>query len=140
MRSTQQVIDSLEEALRVRLLEEVVVAVRASEEAVEVEVTDCGTGVPDVLKRTLFSKFGSVEAALGSARRGIGLGLYLVRLVVEGRGGAVSTEDRPRGGESFRFWLQTRWLRKRPPESSRAGAVGGNGAEPTIPRGERVMH
>jgi len=35
MRSTQQVIDSLEEALRVRLLEEVVVAVRASEEAAE---------------------------------------------------------------------------------------------------------
>jgi two-component system sensor histidine kinase/response regulator len=178
MRSTQQVIDSLEEVLRVRLLEEgalplkrtkiqlsslvedaartlsgvaraqrsplrviiagdrmvhvdgklvrraienllsnalrysprgaeVVVAVRASDEALEVEVTDCGTGVPDLLKRKLFSKFGSVEAALGSARRGIGLGLYLVRLVVEGHGGAVSIDDRPGGGASFRFWLQT---------------------------------
>ena len=40
------------------------------------------------------------------ARRGIGLGLYLVRLVVEGHGGAVAVEDRPGGGSRFRFWLQ----------------------------------
>ncbi len=82
------------------------VSVRASEDAMEIEVDDRGPGVPDPLKETLFAKFGSVEAAAGGARRGIGLGLYLVRLVAEGHGGAVAVEDRPGGGSRFRFWLQ----------------------------------
>ena len=85
---------------------EVDVRVRASDEVLEIEVDDRGPGVPDQLKETLFAKFGSVEAAAGGARRGIGLGLYLVRLVAEGHGGAVAVEDRPGGGSRFRFWLQ----------------------------------
>ena len=85
---------------------EVALAVRASEEVLEVEVSDRGPGVPDAFKQTLFAKFGAVEAAAGGARRGIGLGLYLVRLIAEGHGGAVSIEDRPGGGSRFRFWLQ----------------------------------
>jgi two-component system sensor histidine kinase/response regulator len=85
---------------------EVALAVRASSEVLEVEIDDHGPGVPDNLKETLFTKFGSVEAAAGGVRRGIGLGLYLVRLVAEGHGGAVAVEDRPGGGSRFRFWLQ----------------------------------
>jgi two-component system sensor histidine kinase/response regulator len=85
---------------------EVSISVRASSEVLEVEIDDQGPGVPDNLKETLFAKFGSVEAAAGGVRRGIGLGLYLVRLVAEGHGGAVAVEDRPGGGSRFRFWLQ----------------------------------
>ena len=72
---------------------------------IEIEVGDRGTGVPDDLKRTMFEKFGSLEAQRGAARRGIGLGLYLVKLVAGAHGGDVSIHDRPGGGALFRLRL-----------------------------------
>jgi signal transduction histidine kinase len=72
---------------------------------VAVEVADRGPGVPADLKPRMFEKFGSVEAARGQQRKGIGLGLYLVKLVAEGHGGHASVEDRPGGGSIFRLTL-----------------------------------
>ncbi len=72
---------------------------------IEIEVGDRGAGVPDDLKRTMFEKFGSLEAQRGAARRGIGLGLYLVKLVAGAHGGDVSVHDRPGGGALFRLRL-----------------------------------
>jgi signal transduction histidine kinase len=72
---------------------------------VTIEVSDRGPGVPDDQKATMFEKFGSVEAKKGGARRGIGLGLYMVKLVAQGHGGTVSVEDRPGGGSVFRLTL-----------------------------------
>ena len=72
---------------------------------VEIEVGDRGPGVPDALKSTMFERFGSVEAHKGMQRRGIGLGLYFVKLVAEAHGGDVSVHDRPGGGALFRLRL-----------------------------------
>ncbi len=71
----------------------------------EVRVGDTGTGIPEAYKPALFEKFGSVEARQGNARRGIGLGLYMVRLVAAAHGGSVSAEDRVGGGTVFRLHL-----------------------------------
>jgi len=84
---------------------DVTVAVRRSDESVQIEVADRGPGIPDDLKHSMFEKFGSVEAKRGGHRKGIGLGLYLVKLVAQGHGGAVSVEDRPGGGSVFRLTL-----------------------------------
>ena len=81
------------------------IAVRRVDGHVELEIGDRGPGIPDDFKQGLFEKFGSLEAKRGSARRGIGLGLYLVRLVAEGHGGAVSVGDRPGGGAMFQLRL-----------------------------------
>ena len=75
---------------------------------VELSVADRGSGVPDALKQTLFSRFGSVEAHQGHARRGVGLGLYLVKLVAEAHEGDVSVSDREGGGTVFRLRLAPR--------------------------------
>src|ERR1700737_4572883 len=75
--------------------------------AVEVEVCDRGPGIPSSLKTTMFEKFGSVEAKRGGARKGIGLGLYLVRLVAEGHFGTAQVLDREGGGAVFRVRLAT---------------------------------
>ncbi len=84
---------------------DVAVAVRSGPAQVVLEVADRGPGVPDEMKATLFEKFGSVEAKRGGHRKGIGLGLYLVKLVAQGHGGTVSVEDRPGGGSVFRLAL-----------------------------------
>jgi len=72
---------------------------------VEIEVADRGPGIPDPLKGVLFQRFGSVEAKRGNHRRGIGLGLYLVKLVAEAHEGGVSVHDREGGGAVFRLRL-----------------------------------
>lgn len=86
---------------------DVVVSVRAGGGQVAIDVADRGPGIPDAQKSNMFEKFGSVEAKQGGQRKGIGLGLYLVKLVAQGHGGAVSVEDRPGGGSLFRLILGT---------------------------------
>jgi signal transduction histidine kinase len=81
------------------------VQVRNHAGQVEIEVADRGPGIPDPLKGVLFQRFGSVEAKRGNHRRGVGLGLYLVKLVAEAHEGGVSVHDRPGGGAVFRMRL-----------------------------------
>jgi signal transduction histidine kinase len=75
--------------------------VRETMGEVEIEVADRGAGIPDELKRRLFEKFGSLEVVRGESRRGIGLGLYLVRLVATAHGGRAVVRDREGGGTTF---------------------------------------
>jgi two-component system sensor histidine kinase/response regulator len=75
------------------------------DEGVEIEIADRGAGVPEPLKGELFKRFGSVEAARGHARRGYGLGLYLVNLVATAHGGRASVRDRAGGGAAFGLLL-----------------------------------
>jgi len=85
--------------------ETVDVGVRATDEGVEIAITDRGPGVPEALRTTLFEKFGSVELARGEARRGHGLGLYLVKLVATAHGGRVIMRSRDGGGSVFGLWF-----------------------------------
>lgn len=62
----------------------------------EVTVADNGPGIPDEMKENLFRRFKGEGAKAG----GHGLGLYLVRTIVEDFGGKVRAEDRVRGDYS----------------------------------------
>jgi signal transduction histidine kinase len=79
----------------------VTVAVRTTASGIEIAVEDRGPGVPDELKEELFEKFRSAEATAGSQRKGFGLGLHLVKLVMEAHGGTVLVADRDGGGARF---------------------------------------
>ena len=87
---------------------DVSVTVRHLSDAVEVDVADRGPGIPAELKAGMFEKFGSVEAKKGGARKGFGLGLYLVKLVAEGHAGRAQVLDRDGGGAVFRVRLGTK--------------------------------
>jgi PAS domain S-box-containing protein len=63
---------------------------------VRVAVADNGPGVPDELKRTVFD-----EGTQGIDSEGTGLGLYLVKTLVDRYGGAVWVEDSESGGARF---------------------------------------
>lgn len=84
----------------------VTIAIRRAGTAAEIEVADRGPGVSRTLRPVLFEKFGGVEARCGNARRGYGLGLYLVKLVAQAHGGGVSVHDRSGGGAAFRLRLE----------------------------------
>src|SRR5258708_2831574 len=84
---------------------DVAVSLRAATGQADIEVGDRGPGSPEEQKKGLFEKFGSVEQKQGGRRKGVGLGLYMVKLVAQGHGGSVSVEDRPGGGTVFRLTL-----------------------------------
>jgi signal transduction histidine kinase len=63
-------------------------------------VEDCGRGIPDEYKRTVFDRFTRVDAAT-AGKPGLGLGLYIVKVIAESHGGRVYVEDRDGGGARF---------------------------------------
>ena len=81
------------------------VTVRGLEDGGAIEVADRGPGVPDELKGEVFERFGSVEARKEAARRGYGLGLFLVKMVSSAHQGRVSVRDRDGGGSIFSIVL-----------------------------------
>lgn len=72
---------------------------------VTVVVRDHGVGIPESARAHLFEKFFRVSDPQLNNVAGTGIGLYLVRQVVEGHGGKVSVESRPGTGSSFKIEL-----------------------------------
>jgi PAS domain S-box-containing protein len=69
-------------------------------DAVAVVVSDEGEGIAEEDMQRVFTRFWH-----GSRRGGTGLGLYLVRGLVEAHGGLVQVARGPAGGAQFRFTL-----------------------------------
>ena len=69
---------------------------------VVIEVGDRGPGFATQEPARLFEKF--VRGAHGTAG-GVGLGLAIVRGIVEAHGGEIAAENRPGGGAVFRFTI-----------------------------------
>jgi signal transduction histidine kinase len=78
--------------------------VRAGEK-VEVTVADNGIGIPDDQLNDVFDPFVRVDVAAMRHVGGSGLGLYLVRRIVQTHGGEVWARRRPGGGSEVGFWL-----------------------------------
>jgi signal transduction histidine kinase len=68
-------------------------------------VRDHGLGIPEGARRRLFEKFYRVNDPLIQNVAGTGIGLYIVRQVVEGHGGQVTVDSQPGQGSSFRIDL-----------------------------------
>ncbi|MFD7437011.1 ATP-binding protein [Streptomyces sp. NPDC059861] len=65
-----------------------------------VTVSDEGTGIPEESMNRVFTRFWR-----GSKRGGTGLGLYIVKGIVEAHGGTITVGRAPDGGAEFRFTL-----------------------------------
>ena len=65
---------------------------------VVLSVEDEGPGIAEELRATIFKRF---ETGGGERHRGAGLGLALVRSLVELHGGSVHVEEGAKGGARF---------------------------------------
>ncbi|HKF65175.1 MAG TPA: HAMP domain-containing sensor histidine kinase, partial [Vicinamibacterales bacterium] len=68
-------------------------------------IQDNGIGVPPASQKRLFEKFFRAENAHTVDTEGTGLGLYLVRLIVERLGGRIACESEEGRGTIFCFML-----------------------------------
>jgi signal transduction histidine kinase len=64
-------------------------------------ITDSGIGIPEASRARLFEKFYRAENVTAIETEGTGLGLYLVRLIVEHLGGQVSYVSEEGKGSTF---------------------------------------
>ena len=83
------------------------VTVRDDGGVAEIEVTDQATPPPVGERAAIFAKYVPSADGRGRPRRGVGLGLYLVRLAAELHGGTVAVAAGPDGGTSVVLRLPT---------------------------------
>ncbi len=64
----------------------------------EMVVTDSGGGIPSEFLPHVFEPFRQADASTTRTHAGLGLGLSIVRQIVEAHGGTVTAENNPAGG------------------------------------------
>lgn len=78
---------------------------RYNEERVTIFVRDEGAGISETDQNYIFDRFYRVESTLTSKTSGTGLGLYLVKAVIEAHGGTINVKSQLGQGSTFYFTL-----------------------------------
>lgn len=101
-RLAQVITNLLSNAIKFSLPEgEVLVTVEKNGGAFQISVRDHGSGVPEEFKPHIFEKFARADATNSRQKGGAGLGLSIVKQIVERLGGEVGFDDAPGGGTMF---------------------------------------
>ncbi|NUS88360.1 MAG: SpoIIE family protein phosphatase [Streptomyces sp.] len=95
------VLNLLSNALKFTFAGGVTVRLVAAGERARLTVADTGTGVPPEELPYLFDRFHQVRGALSRSHEGSGIGLALVKDLVELHAGTVSVSSRPGEGSTF---------------------------------------
>ena len=114
------------------------VTVRLSHDAEEalLEVSDTGRGISPAFLPQVFDMFRQADAATTRKEGGLGIGLALVKNLVELHGGRVAAESQGRGrGSTFRIWLP---LHQRTDFVPLDAGAGGDESRRTV-AGQRVL-
>ncbi|MFP2933616.1 ATP-binding protein [Pyxidicoccus sp. 3LG] len=99
LRMEQVVSNLLSNALRYGAGSPVRVALARQDSICRMEVRDGGPGVPEKDRERVFERFTQSQGS--THKGGLGLGLYIVRQIVEAHGGHVRVEQAPGGGAAF---------------------------------------
>ena len=84
---------------------EIVVSTRAEGDAAHIVVRDHGMGIPHAALETIFERYGRVESPATRHIQGTGLGLPIVRQIVQLHGGTVWAESTVGEGSVFHITL-----------------------------------
>lgn len=76
---------------------------RTGEGFLKVQVKDTGIGISKEKQKTMFVKFQRDKSAVAANEKGMGLGLYVVKKIVEQRGGTIGFETEEGKGTTFYF-------------------------------------
>ena len=81
------------------------VALRMAGSVVVFEVKDAGAGIPKAEHKNVFGKFFRGSRGMMSETRGLGVGLFVAKYIVEASGGSINFESQEGVGSKFWFSL-----------------------------------
>jgi PAS domain S-box-containing protein len=84
---------------------EIRIDVKVTQEWVRVKVADRGPGIPERQRNQVFYRFMRPGLDTDSAKVGAGLGLSVVKAIIDAHGGQVGVDEHPGGGAVFWFTL-----------------------------------
>jgi len=105
VRQLAQVVRNLVDNAQRHAQGQVAVSLRRDGDELVFVVDDDGPGIPEADRLRVFDRFTRLDEARGRADGGAGLGLAVVRRVVEQHGGTVAIFDSPLGGARFEVRL-----------------------------------
>ena len=123
----------LSNAFKFTLSGEVAVRLREEPDDVVLEVADTGSGIPEAERPRVFERFHRVAGVVARTHEGTGIGLALVRELVELHGGRVSVQSEVGRGSTFRVAIPKGF------DHLPADAVSHTPADPRIAR-DAVAH
>ncbi len=82
------------------------ISASANKDAITFAVKDQGIGIPEDQKEFLFSRFFRARNALKQETDGTGLGLFIVKSIIERHGGRVWYESKENEGTTFYFTIK----------------------------------
>ncbi len=119
------------------------VSLHSLDDQIQVQVADTGIGITLDFLPHVFERFRQSDSSTSRTQAGLGLGLAIVRHLVELHGGTVTAESAGNGqGATFTVTLPARFEERRRPEPSGFRHVSAAGAVPDEPptlRGVRVL-
>jgi PAS domain S-box-containing protein len=95
------VLNLISNALKFTFSGEIKVALGQANGQIELSVTDTGTGIPESEVSRIFERFRRVEGSRGRTHEGTGIGLALVRELVDLHGGSVRVVSTVGKGSTF---------------------------------------
>ncbi|MBI3547539.1 MAG: response regulator [Elusimicrobia bacterium] len=98
------------------------ISARRGAKEVEIAISDTGIGIPTKDLTLVFQQFHRSSTARALSIKGTGLGLYIIKTMVECNGGRIWAESEPGRGSTFRFTLPTPDALRAEPSSASAGS------------------
>ena len=99
------VLNLLSNAFKFTLQGSIKVTLRTLADHIELEVADTGVGIPPEELPRIFDRFYRVEGQSGRSMEGSGIGLSLVRELVQLHGGTISVQSAPGQGTVFKLGM-----------------------------------
>jgi signal transduction histidine kinase len=77
-----------------------------------IKVKDQGVGIPKEKQSLIFERFGQVDSILTRQSEGSGIGLYLVKLMMNALGGEIFLESESGKGSVFTLMIPSKKVKK----------------------------
>jgi PAS domain S-box-containing protein len=85
----------------------VMISAALRRDGIEIAVADSGIGIAPEMMSGIFEPFRQGDHG-GIRRGGVGLGLHIVRRLLDALGGSITVESEPHVGSTFRIWVPIR--------------------------------